>query len=161
MVKNTLHALTVNGIQSFHCVLVSFFFFNFFILVFVIFNFFKKKTEGGCPQQINPLNGNIQPNLNQAMSTLFCDPGFELTGNQLTFCNGYKWDRTIGSCSPTNKTISSSCDFETISLCDWTHDSTNDYTWIRKNGASGKIIKTGPTHDHTIGIPLEGLCNTF
>lgn len=81
--------------------------------------------------------------------------GYELIGNQITFCNGIQWDRSIGTCTLANTTRSSLCDFESITICGWTDDYTSDYTWVRRNGAIGPI-RTGPSHDHTIGIPLEG-----
>lgn len=73
----------------------------------------------------------------------------------MAFCNGEKWDRKIGSCKPSNNTMMTSCDFESISMCGWTHDTTSDYTWMRKNGDNG-ALRTGPKHDHTTGVPLEG-----
>lgn len=104
---------------------------------------------------MTPLNGNLLPKLHGSLIELSCMYGNELIGNQITFCNGIQWDRTIGNCVLTNNTRSSVCDFESITMCGWTDDHTSDYTWIRRNGAIGPI-RTGPSHDHTIGIPLEG-----
>lgn len=88
---------------------------------------------------------------------LFCKPGYSLAGSQETFCDGTVWDRSLGSCRETQTSPVMSCDFEVSSICDWVPDPTHDFEWIRKNGyASVKQLQTGPAHDHTVGIPLEG-----
>lgn len=110
---------------------------------------------GDCPKQTDIENGNLVLSMNSAKTEIFCKSGYEIVGNQLSFCDGDKWDRTIGSCEPSNDTISTSCDFESASICGWTHDKTSDYKWTRKNGDTGPL-RTGPRHDHTTGVPLEG-----
>jgi hypothetical protein len=50
-----------------------------------------------------------------------------------------------------------SCDFETSDNCGWTHDTTHDFDWQRRNGYnSNKLQRTGPKHDHTTMQPLQG-----
>ncbi len=88
---------------------------------------------------------------------LFCRPGYTVAGSHETFCNGTAWDRSLGSCRETQASPAMSCDFEVSTICDWEADSSHDFDWVRKNGyTSVKQLQTGPSHDNTVGVPLEG-----
>lgn len=94
---------------------------------------------------------------NGALTMLFCKPKYIVAGSQQTFCNGTAWDRSLGTCRETQTSPAMSCDFEISTICGWEAVSGNDFEWIRKNGyTSVKQLQTGPPHDNTIGIPLEG-----
>lgn len=88
---------------------------------------------------------------------LFCRPGYSVAGSQETFCNGTTWDRSLGSCRETQASPAMACDFEVSTICGWEPDPTHDFEWTRKNGyTSVKQTQTGPQHDNTVRIPLEG-----
>ncbi|XP_037046530.1 uncharacterized protein LOC119081600 [Bradysia coprophila] len=111
----------------------------------------------GCPVVSPPENGFTVVDKNGALTMLFCRPGYSVAGSQETFCNGTAWDRSLGSCRETQASPAMSCDFEVSSICGWEPDPTHDFEWTRKNGyTSVKQTQTGPQHDHSVGIPLEG-----
>lgn len=88
---------------------------------------------------------------------LFCRAGFAVAGSRETFCNGTSWDRSLGTCRETQASPAMSCDFEVNTICGWEAEPTHDFEWVRKNGyTSVKQLQTGPPHDNTVGIPLEG-----
>ncbi|KAJ6635387.1 hypothetical protein Bhyg_13972 [Pseudolycoriella hygida] len=73
-----------------------------------------------------------------------------ITGNNVTFCNGTNWDRSLGTCRETQASPVLICDFEVANICDWEADPTHDFEWVRKNGyTSVKQLQTGPAHDNT------------
>lgn len=113
--------------------------------------------EPGCSVIVPPEHGFTVVVKNGAMTMLFCKEEYSLAGATETYCNGTAWDRALGSCRETHASSALSCDFEVNSICGWLADSTHDFEWVRKNGyASVKQLQTGPPHDNTVGVPLEG-----
>lgn len=42
-------------------------------------------------------------------------------------------------------------------MCGWASDPTHDFEWKRRNGiVTKRQLRTGPRHDHTTMVPLEG-----
>lgn len=120
-------------------------------------NIYYIVTEPGCSPVVMPENGFTIQDENGASMKLFCLPGYSVAGSHETYCNGTVWDRSLGTCRETHTSPPLSCDFEVVSICDWELESTHDFEWRRKNGyTSVKQLQTGPPHDNTIGIPLEG-----
>ena len=92
-----------------------------------------------------------------ASAVVVCRLGYTAAGSDIAYCDGSKWDRTIGTCRPINDKNQKYCDFDDVQICEWTNDSTHDFSWKRKNGiATTRILRTGPKHDHTSQKPLEG-----
>lgn len=114
-------------------------------------------VKPGCSDLSAVDNGFIFYNNMKAAATLFCDSGYKLAGSMYSYCNGTAWDRSLGSCRRTNWTVAVACDFEVSDLCGWESEATHRLDWERSSGdASRRARKTGPTHDHTTGEPLNG-----
>lgn len=113
--------------------------------------------ESGCDKPIPPDNGAIEMESFSAVAALFCNPGYTIAGSNQALCDGSSWDRSLGKCRETHTGPETWCDFEVDDYCGWTSDPTHDYEWKRRNGiVTNKILKTGPKHDHTTMVPLEG-----
>ncbi|XP_059622745.1 uncharacterized protein LOC132265959 [Phlebotomus argentipes] len=116
-------------------------------------------AKGGCSKPKPAKNGIIEPGEGVFSVLLFCLPGFEVTGAREAFCDGSTWDRQLGSCRETRVGPQTSCDFESVTICGWTNDDSHDVNWIRSSGSQwrqGRPPRSGTTHDHTIGKPLQG-----
>lgn len=124
-------------------------------------------AEAGCPNLTHP-TGMLFYNEPRTTITLQCHPNFELAGTQIAYCDGREWDRMLGNCREVQIGPATWCDFE-AGMCGWSLDPTHDYDWQRKNGVppsghmpgsarrTGTVLwRTGPQHDHTTGVPLEG-----
>jgi hypothetical protein len=116
--------------------------------------------------------------LNQnATAMLFCEPNYEIVGSYFAHCNSTHWDRALGTCKETDNTPLTSCDFESKlefqfmcifiylkhthtgeSICGWKHDVDHDFDFERRSGYNSEKISiiTGPSADHTVGIPFQG-----
>ncbi|XP_058833671.1 uncharacterized protein LOC131691364 [Topomyia yanbarensis] len=93
----------------------------------------------------------------KASATIFCNSGYQPVGSLYSYCNGSHWDRLIGRCQLTDSAVSTSCDFEVVDWCGWTNDAMLALGWKRSSGIiSTRALKTGPTHDHTTGVSLNG-----
>lgn len=104
-----------------------------------------------------PESGFTVVDKNGAVTMLFCRPGYSVAGSHETFCDGTSWDRSLGTCREIRAGPAMTCDFETSTVCDWEAEPSHDFEWVRKNGyTSVKQLQTGPPHDNTVGVPLEG-----
>lgn len=54
--------------------------------------------ESGCDTIPEANNSRIQYESHKAIVRLFCDFNYSLAGNSVSYCNGTKWDRTLGYC---------------------------------------------------------------
>lgn len=106
---------------------------------------------------VSPNNSVVDTQNRDASISLHCMYGYTLVGNKEAYCDGFEWDRPLGSCQVADTTTRSSCDFETVDFCGWENDLGNTYDWRRRNGfASFASFVSGPTYDHTSGKPLVG-----
>ncbi|KAL7046410.1 hypothetical protein ACKWTF_002564 [Chironomus riparius] len=114
--------------------------------------------KSGCPTMSRVDNGKITYMNAKASAMLFCEPNFEIVGSNFAHCNGTNWDRVIGTCKETDNLPPTSCDFESESICGWEHDISHDLDFERRNGYNNKTISilTGPSVDHTVGMPFQG-----
>lgn len=83
--------------------------------------------EAGCPTISNPDNGKITYLNSKASAMLFCEPNYEIVGSSYAHCNGSSWDRNVGRCQETDNQPSTTCDFETESICGWSHAEDEDF----------------------------------
>ncbi|KAH8409500.1 hypothetical protein KR222_007276, partial [Zaprionus bogoriensis] len=107
-------------------------------------------AEAGCSPLANPENGEIELK-SDFVAAVICQENFVVAGNAHAYCNGIDWDRILGSCRPSNHSLSHVCDFETADKCGWSTGLDLVQRWQRV-ATVGRFHshRTGPRHDHTL-----------
>ncbi|XP_055626420.1 MAM and LDL-receptor class A domain-containing protein 1-like [Toxorhynchites rutilus septentrionalis] len=114
-------------------------------------------AKPGCGVLPAVENGFIFYENTDAAATVYCNSGYQVSGSMYSYCDGYRWDRQLGYCRETGLTVQTSCDFEVVDWCGWTNEASHETGWKRSAGViSKKVLKTGPSSDHTTGVPLNG-----
>ncbi|KAF5284256.1 hypothetical protein FQR65_LT00256 [Abscondita terminalis] len=114
-----------------------------------------KCVRSSCIKVQPPPNVIIYPSHRGGVLNFFCKPGFALRGDNITYCDGKKWDNRLPTCSEPTKPLPLSCDFETEDLCGWTHDLIHDFDWKRKQSNTAHS-GFATVYDHTKGFGGDG-----